>query len=111
MICQRKYALDLLKETGNVKRTLKDLLAFHKPPLVALTEKKLSGDDAEHAMSEFHFSGKMKVDAEGFGGRIWLIWNDFKMGVDPLATTRQEIHAMIKVNPNSPPWCSFQTLF
>ena len=43
------------------------------------------------------FDGAMVVDTIGFVGRIWLLWCSDLVRVDVLATTEQEIHALIRV--------------
>ncbi|GLT74509.1 hypothetical protein SLA2020_463010, partial [Shorea laevis] len=53
------------------------------------------------AAESLQFPKKEIVDAEGFAGGIWLLWDDEHYEVDILSKGPQVIHAMIKVNCQS----------
>ncbi|KAK4595225.1 hypothetical protein RGQ29_013597 [Quercus rubra] len=67
------------------RKTVMDLVAWHDPILMVITETRLSG-------------------AIGFVGGIWMLWRANRIQVDVLTTTEQEIHALIQVRAHTFNW-------
>ncbi|XP_023883345.1 uncharacterized protein LOC111995659 [Quercus suber] len=61
------------------RKTVMDLVAWHSPTIMVITKTRLSGG-------------------------IWLLWSSNAVHVDILATTEQEIHAIIWVRSQSLNW-------
>ncbi|XP_019166674.1 PREDICTED: uncharacterized protein LOC109162425 [Ipomoea nil] len=59
----------------NFQRILKTLLKNHKPDLIGLVEPKVSGDHANDICSKLGFDDWVRVEAIGFSGGIWVLWN------------------------------------
>ncbi|XP_019167321.1 PREDICTED: uncharacterized protein LOC109163057 [Ipomoea nil] len=56
------------------KRSLKLLLAFHRPSFICLLEPKVSSNQANKLCSGFGFDEWIRVEAVGFSGGIGLLW-------------------------------------
>lgn len=54
--------------------TFKDLVAFHKPQLVILSETKLAGSKVDSILSKLGFSHFIKSDVEGLSGGLAILW-------------------------------------
>ncbi|KAL3497771.1 hypothetical protein ACH5RR_040503, partial [Cinchona calisaya] len=67
-------------------------------------ETKLSGSNATEACLKLPFSYFEIVDAQGFKGGIWMLWNETKVKVDIVDKIDQSIQAVIQVHPNGFPW-------
>ncbi|XP_019183629.1 PREDICTED: uncharacterized protein LOC109178450 [Ipomoea nil] len=57
------------------QRILKTLIKNHKPGLVGLVEPKVSGAQANKICSKLGFAEWVRVEAVGFSGGIWVLWN------------------------------------
>ena len=57
-------------------RTLKDLMARHKPDILALVETRCSRDHANFVCNKAGFDHWTRVEALGFSKGIWLLWKD-----------------------------------
>ncbi|XP_016206969.1 uncharacterized protein LOC107647406 [Arachis ipaensis] len=73
-------------------RTLKEYLRMHKPDLVILQETRCSGDTARRTIDRSGFAFSHVQDANGFSGRIWIIWNDLNISVKVVRSCVQFIH-------------------
>lgn len=52
------------------------LVKTHNPKVLALFETKTSGVNADKVCKELKFNNWIRVEAIGFSGGIWLLWND-----------------------------------
>ncbi|XP_071922921.1 uncharacterized protein [Coffea arabica] len=72
-------------------------LDIHKPSIVIITETKVSGDVATNMCKSLPYTRFSIMDAIGFKGGIWILWDDHEVHLDILQKTEQEIHALVKV--------------
>lgn len=84
-------------------RTIKNLVFEHQPDVIILTETRLSGDRAKMIISKIGYDKFYKVDAMGFAGGLWLLWNPLTISLNIIGSSFQEIHSHAKVN-NLPPF-------
>ncbi|XP_019170452.1 PREDICTED: uncharacterized protein LOC109166023 [Ipomoea nil] len=86
----------------NFQRILQTLLKNHKPDLIGLVEPRVSGDHANDICSKLGFDDWVRVEAIGFSGGIWVLWNK------PLEITVEFTHPqfiLLQVKELSgPPW-------
>ncbi|KAE8694600.1 hypothetical protein F3Y22_tig00110777pilonHSYRG00077 [Hibiscus syriacus] len=54
---------------------LKEYTHEHKPHIVALIETRISYRNDDHVIYKFEFNKYFRVEAAGFSGGIWLIWD------------------------------------
>ncbi|KAL7229619.1 hypothetical protein ACSBR2_008180 [Camellia fascicularis] len=60
-------------------RHLRELLNDHHPQLVVIMETGMGGDKGKAFSSNLGFSSMHVSKPGGFGGGIWLFWNDSKI--------------------------------
>ncbi|XP_075636302.1 uncharacterized protein LOC142608413 [Castanea sativa] len=77
------------------RKTVMDLVAWHSPIIMVITETRLSGARAKEIIETLPFDRAEVIDSIGFVGGISLLWSSNLVHVDILATTEQEIHAII----------------
>ena len=86
------------------RKTVMDLVEWHAPILMVITETKMSGARADEIIETLRFDGHAVADTIGFAGEIWLLWHSDLVNVDVLAATEQEIHALIRVRSQTLCW-------
>lgn len=86
--------------SNDFKAHFHELLNYHKPSFVVLTETKGKGEEVDLIMTQFNFPHSAKVDAKGLSGEIYILWSD-QANIQPVALTPQEVYLFIKV-PISP---------
>lgn len=69
----------------------------HNPDLDILTKKRLSGDRANSVISNLGYEGFFKVDAMGFSGGIWILWNSTSIVVEPVSASFHEVFLTVQV--------------
>ena len=79
------------------RKTVMDLVEWHSPILMVITETRMSGARANEIIETLPFDRHAVADTVGFAGGIWLLWRSDLVNVDVLAATKQEIHALIRV--------------
>lgn len=83
------------------RRVFRDTVAQHKPNLVILTETRLSGERAQNTINNLGYEKHYKVDAMGFSGGLWMLWDPNAVDVDIIGSSFQEIHSHVKVSGSS----------
>ncbi|KAH0632709.1 hypothetical protein KY284_035504 [Solanum tuberosum] len=84
------------------RRNFRSLIDWHKPPLVALVETKMQ--DHQPLLDNFPFNTMIQVPANGNSGGLVMLWDNKIVELDNIATTGQEIHAMVKVRSTNNSW-------
>ncbi|XP_050259191.1 uncharacterized protein LOC126704213 [Quercus robur] len=67
-------------------------------------EIRIGSDRAREITDRLPFDGAIHTDTIGFTGGLWMLWHSDRVEVNPLATTEQEIHAVIKVISSNSDW-------
>lgn len=55
---------------------IRDLVAFINNLVIVLVEPRISGWKAEKVINKIGYSGKSRVEAQGFSGGIWVLWKE-----------------------------------
>lgn len=79
------------------RKTAMDLVGWHSPLIMVITETRMSGARADEIIGTLPFDGAVVADMIRFAGGIWLLLRSDLVQVDVLASTEQEIHALIRV--------------
>ena len=82
---------------------LREHLHMHRPSIVALFETRISGPRAQQVCERIGFRNFFRVDAQGFQGGIWVLWNSDEFDVDVLDTHEQFVTVEIKPHGH-PSW-------
>ncbi|XP_021829150.1 uncharacterized protein LOC110769479 [Prunus avium] len=85
------------------KNTVMNLIHNHHVDLLFICEPRISGTKAASVVKSLGFSCSEVVDAVGFSGGLWLLWNENKFKVDIIGTHEQAISACITW-PGQTPW-------
>ncbi|KAK3211447.1 hypothetical protein Dsin_016153 [Dipteronia sinensis] len=72
-----------------------DLRGIYHFEIMAVFEPRISGFKALHVINKLGFSNSFVVDAEGFSRGIWLIWNENKVKLHVVASSRHSVIALI----------------
>lgn len=60
---------------GNKVLVIRELVRINKPNVVVLVETHLSGSQAQLICDKIGFQGQKRVEAHGFSGGIWMLWD------------------------------------
>ncbi|XP_021827477.1 uncharacterized protein LOC110768097 [Prunus avium] len=85
------------------KSTMLDLIRIHRMDILFVCEPRISGEKAISVVKSLGFHCFEIVDAIGFSGGLWLLWDNSKVHVEILGTSDQTISACVSWN-GGPPW-------
>ena len=83
---------------------IRELVRNHDPVILVVMETRVGGDKAREITDRLAFDGAIHTDTIGFIGGLWMLWHSDRVEVNSLATTEQEIHAVIKVISSNFDW-------
>lgn len=69
---------------------MQNLVSMHHVSVLIILEPRISGEQANKVCRKLGFSDYFRVEAEGFSGGIWLLWNSNQIEVE--AYSSQLIH-------------------
>ncbi|XP_068334933.1 uncharacterized protein [Pyrus communis] len=75
--------------------TAKDLVRLNKVNIFAILEPRISGERAIEVIKGLGFSNYYVVDANGFSGGVWLLWNNEVVKLTVVACSSQTITAVV----------------
>ncbi|KAK3230979.1 hypothetical protein Dsin_002860 [Dipteronia sinensis] len=75
-----------------------DLRRLYQFDILAIFEPRISGSKASSVIRNIGFSNSFVVDAAGFSGGIWLLWNNSQVKLQIIASSRQCITALVEEN-------------
>ncbi|CAL8132773.1 unnamed protein product [Prunus armeniaca] len=67
---------------------MKDLVKIHKIEMLVILEPRISGNTALNVIKKLGFSKYHVVDANGFSGGLWMLWNENVSCIDIVAYSR-----------------------
>ncbi|CAN1744115.1 LINE-1 retrotransposable element ORF2 protein, partial [Linum perenne] len=71
-------------------------LQNHKPAIVVILEPRISGLRGQTVRKKIGFQNSFVVEAEGFRGGIWLMWNDADFTIRVLDSSSQFNHVSVE---------------
>lgn len=75
---------------------LREMIKVHKPTILALLETKVHSRGAMDFLAQLGFTDLLVVEALGYVGGIWLMWNDATITVDLFSMEDQYITVLVK---------------
>ncbi|PPD69265.1 hypothetical protein GOBAR_DD33864 [Gossypium barbadense] len=81
-----------------------DMVRFYDPHLMIITETRACIGDVRNIVDNLPFDGCMDTRSIGYQDGIWLLWKSNIVTVEELCSTKQEIHALVKVRASSISW-------
>ncbi|XP_024178006.1 uncharacterized protein LOC112183925 [Rosa chinensis] len=89
--------------SDNFRSVIADLVKLHSIDILAICEPKVQFSRASIALKNLGFTDSRIVEAEGFSGGLWLLWNKNKTQVDFIDDNFQSISVKITL-PGKPTW-------
>lgn len=75
--------------------TLKNMVKEHKIDVFCLVETRISGIRAYTVVRKLGFHNWLRLEASGFAGGIWVLWNKVDTDVEYLASDIQFLHCRL----------------
>lgn len=88
----------------NFMRNFLDLKRVYRPAIVAILEPRVGGAVADRQCGGMGMSSWYRVEADGFRGGIWLLWDDEQVKVVILHAQPQFVHVMVAAHQGRQ-WC------
>lgn len=76
-------------------RLLKEIVMKYKIRIMVLLKTRVSGVKADRIMGKIGFSNWLRVEATGFAGGIWVLWNNWDVCVEYLCSNTQLVHCKV----------------
>lgn len=73
-------------------RLVRDLKYKYSIHVLIIVEPRVSGQRVESIIAKLRFQNNFRVEAEGFSGGIWVLWEGDIVNVDIISTSNQFIH-------------------
>lgn len=86
------------------RKTMMDLVEWHSPILMVITETRLSGARVDEIIESLPLDGVAVADSIWFAGGIWMLCRSDLVQVEVLSATEQEIHSLIQVRSQNLHW-------
>ncbi|KAI9078158.1 hypothetical protein K1719_039926 [Acacia pycnantha] len=77
---------------------LKDIKFRYKLDLFVILEPRISGAQANKVIRDWGFRKWVRMEADGFSGGIWIMWDREDIKVEVIVKNEQFIHSRIGVN-------------
>jgi len=75
---------------------LREHIHMHRPSILALVETRISRRKAQAVCDRIGYDGCFRVEAQGFQGGIWVLWNSNEIGVDVVKSHEQFVTVEVK---------------
>ena len=76
---------------------LRDHIQKNSPSILALVETRISGPRARLICNSIGFRRNVRVEAHGFQGGIWVLWNEEDLDLDVIQTHAQYVTLGVKL--------------
>lgn len=86
-------------------RVLKNFVNTYRLDMISIFEPRISGGNADDACKKIGFANWVRVEANGFSGGIWVLWNE-TLHVEVKYTNPQFILMQVKEGHEEPYWVS-----
>lgn len=87
----------------NFRYAISDLVKMHAVDILAICEPKVQFNKAWNALKAIGFSDYRVVEARGFSGGLWILWNKNNIHVDFIAENFQSISVKVSMT-GKPDW-------
>ena len=76
-------------------KIVSDLRKFSHFDVLAILEPRISGNKAANIIDRLGFRNNYIVEASGFSGGIWLLWNGNNLKLQVVASSKHTITAIV----------------
>ncbi|KAI9123451.1 hypothetical protein K1719_004751 [Acacia pycnantha] len=84
-----------------VASVVKDMKSRYKLDIIVILEPRIGGAQATRAIQKWGFKKSIRMEADGFSGGIWIIWERDDLHVDVLVKNEQFIHCQLRLGAES----------
>ncbi|KAJ4828944.1 hypothetical protein Tsubulata_007388 [Turnera subulata] len=77
------------------RNRVKDLVREYKPTILVVVEPRISGTKADRIIRRLGFSNSHRVEARGYAGGLWMLWNASIVDVSIIHSHTQFIHSKV----------------
>ena len=84
---------------------IRDVLKGNNVNILILCETRISGRKADNVLKKLNFNSWIRVEATGYAGGIWLLWNCEEVSVNYLSSSNQVLHAQVRLADNPRMFC------
>ncbi|KAJ8440029.1 hypothetical protein Cgig2_020517 [Carnegiea gigantea] len=78
--------------------TLKEFIRKYSPKVLMLVETKISGNTVDTVCNKLKFDGRFRVEANGFSGGIWVLWNKEETQLNIVTLSEQYVTMQVSHN-------------
>ena len=89
---------------SDFKRRVFEMAVNYFPSVMIITKTRVGGDRAARIYEDLPFDGFFVTETIGYVGGLWLLWKKEEVDVFVLSSTKQEIHAIVKVHNSDLTW-------
>ena len=86
------------------RKRVTDLVQKYNPSILVVMESHVGGDRARQITNLLPFDGAFHIDSIGYAGGLWVLWNADRVELALLASTKQVVHAEVKVRFTNTSW-------
>lgn len=83
---------------------LKDVLKGHLVHILILCETRVSGSRVDRIMSKLGFNNWIRIEATGYAGGIWAMWNREEVTIHYIKSSTQALHVQGALVTNPKPF-------
>lgn len=76
--------------------TVKDIVREHNIDVLCLMEARISGRRAEIVVRKLGFHNWIRLEASGFAGGIWVLWDKIDVSIELIDSSTQFIHCKVR---------------
>lgn len=80
---------------------------LHKPCVVALLETQVESARAKSLLHSTHQTGMVVVEAGGYSGGIWVLWDSSAVQVELVVAHEQILTVLVEGSMHRLPWLLF----
>ena len=72
-----------------------DLKRLYNCSVLAVVEPRISGMKADKIIEKLKFECSFRVEAQGMSGGLWLLWNQSRINIKIIDSSRHFIHGIV----------------
>jgi len=81
---------------------LEEHIRLDEPHIVALLDTHISGSRVNEVCNRLNFRGMFRVEAQGFQGGIWLLWDENEVNLSLIKARQQFVTIEVTRRGSSP---------
>ncbi|KAI9071004.1 hypothetical protein K1719_047036 [Acacia pycnantha] len=93
--------LVLAKASRGIAAAIRNLKKQYNLDVIVILEPRISGNQANKCIKSWGFNHSCRMEAEGFSGGIWIVWERADLIVDTLVKDQHFIHCKLILGSES----------